>query len=269
MRNIRLLIAYDGTDFHGWQRQPNVPTIQACLESVIEKLVAERVTLYGSGRTDAGVHALNQVANFKTAGNIPQANFLKALNNLLPTTIRVRKVEEVEESFHARYDARAKIYRYRISLAPIASPFTARYIHHHPYPLDPKAMAAGARYLKGEHDFSSFAGSAGEVHKPSSHHPGDQGNNLRTLFASRILWRPRTSTLVYEARGNGFLHHMVRNIVGTLIEVGRGKLAPQDILEILSARDRTRAGPTAPASGLCLMKVEYGGAPAVRLERED
>jgi tRNA pseudouridine38-40 synthase len=257
MRNIRLLIAYDGTDFHGWQRQPNVPTIQACLESAIEKIVAERVTLYGSGRTDAGVHALNQVANFKTAGNIPPANFLKALNKLLPSTIRVKSVEDVEESFHSRYDARAKTYRYRILWAPISSPFTGRYVHHYPYPLDPKAMAAGARHLEGEHDFTSFAGSAGAVHEPTLQPSDDRGNNMRTIFASRILWRPRTSILIYEVRGNGFLHHMVRNIVGTLLEVGRGKLAPQDVLKIFKARDRTRAGPTAPASGLCLVRVEY------------
>jgi len=221
MRNIRLLIAYDGTDFHGWQRQPNVPTIQACLETVIEKIVAERVTLFGSGRTDAGVHALNQVANFKTAGNIPLPNLLKALNNLLPPAIRVKRVEEVDESFHARYDARAKTYRYRISLAPICSPFTARYVHHYPYPLDLKAMAAGARYLEGEHDFSSFAGSGGEVHSPCPRRPGDKVDNTRTLFASRIMWRPRTSILIYDVRGNGFLHNIYRNIAGTLIEVGR------------------------------------------------
>lgn len=257
MRNIRLLIAYDGTDFHGWQRQSSVPTIQACLESAIEKIAAERVTLYGSGRTDAGVHALNQVANFKIAGNIPPANFLKALNNILPSTIRVKKVEDVEESFHARYDARAKTYRYRISLAPISSPFTGRYVHHYPYPLDLKAMAAGARHLEGAHDFTSFAGSAGSAHERPMQPSDDQGNNVRTIFASRILWRPRTPILIYEVRGNGFLHHMVRNIVGTLLEVGRGKLAPQDVLKILKARDRARAGPTAPASGLFLVKVEY------------
>ena len=269
MRNLRLLIAYDGTDFHGWQRQPDVPTIQSSIEMAIEEIVGEKINLYGSGRTDAGVHALNQVANFKTKGNIPPANFLKALNNFLPPSIRVKKVEDVEESFHARYDARAKTYRYRISLAPICSPFTVRYVHHYPYPLDLKAMAEGARYLEGEHDFTSFAGSTGDVHPPSPYRSEDKVNNTRTLFASRMLWRPRTSTLVYEVRGNGFLHHMVRNIAGTLIEVGRGKVKPQDILKILNARDRTRAGPTAPASGLCLIRVEYAGAPTAGLERKD
>ncbi|MHB8654238.1 MAG: tRNA pseudouridine(38-40) synthase TruA [Terriglobia bacterium] len=269
MRNIRLLIAYDGTDFHGWQRQPNVPTVQACLESGLEKLIEERVTLYGSGRTDAGVHALNQVANFKMSGNIPPANLLKAINNLLPSTIRVKKVEDVEESFHARYNARAKTYRYRISLAPIPSPFTIRYVHHYPYPLDLKAIAAGARYLEGEHDFTSFAGSNGSVHEPPALPLDDRGNNVRTIFTSRILWRERTSTLIYEVRGSGFLHHMVRNIVGTLLEVGRGKLEPQDVCKILEARDRARAGPTAPGAGLCLMRVEYGVVPSLSPARID
>jgi|SRR5579859_2609617 len=269
MRNIRLLIAYDGTDFHGWQRQPNVPTVQACLESGLEKLIEERVTLYGSGRTDAGVHALNQVANFKMSGNIPPANLLKAINNLLPSTIRVKNVEDVEKSFHARYNALAKTYRYRISLAPVASPFTARYVHHYPYPLDIKAIAAGARYLEGEHDFTSFAGSNGSVHESTVRPLDDRGDNVRTIFTSRILWRPRTSTLIYEVRGSGFLHHMVRNIVGTLLEVGRGKLAPQDVPKILEARDRTRAGPTAPAAGLCLMRVEYGVVPSLSPARID
>ena len=257
MRNIRLLIAYDGTDFHGWQRQPNVPTIQAFVESAIEKIVAEPVTLYGSGRTDAGVHALNQVANFKTAGKIPTANLLKALNNLLPSTIRVKRVEDVAEKFHARHDARAKTYRYRILLAPISSPFTGRYVHHYPYPLDPKAMAAGARQMEGEHDFSSFAGSKGAAPGVPVRPFNDPVNNVRNIFTSCILWRPQTSMLIYEARGSGFLYHMVRNIVGTLLEVGRGKIAPQEVLKILNARDRSCAGPTAPASGLCLVRVEY------------
>jgi tRNA pseudouridine38-40 synthase len=269
MRNLRLIIAYDGTDFNGWQRQPNVPTIQAAIETALEKIVSEKVALHGSGRTDAGVHALNQVANFKTAGAIPRQNLLRALNNLLPPSIRIKKVEEVAESFHSRHDARSKTYLYRILLAPVASPFIGRFAHHYPYPLDQKQMAAAARWLEGEHDFTSFAaasdeeedlrparivsGAAGEVGQPARlDHP-----NIRTIFSSRFIARPRTSILAYQVRGNGFLHHMVRNIVGTLLDVGRGKLAPPDVRAILQARDRTRAGPTAPASGLCLMKVEY------------
>jgi len=277
MRNIRLTLSYEGTEFFGWQRQPNVPTVQGCVESAIEKIVAERVTLYGSGRTDAGVHALNQVANFKTASSIPADGLTKALNNLLPSTVRVRSACDAAESFHARHDARCKTYRYRILGAPIASPFLARFVHHLPYPLDHQRMAAAARQLEGEHDFTSFAGSANQVREPfltekvddradgvdapcepDSRQPTtDSRSNVRTIFSSRILWRPRTSILVYEVCGSGFLHHMVRNLVGTLIEVGRGKLAPRDVLEILAARDRTRAGLTAPASGLILVQVEY------------
>jgi tRNA pseudouridine38-40 synthase len=256
MRNIRLIVAYDGTDFFGWQRQPNVPTIQGEIETAIEKIVGAKITLYGSGRTDTGVHAVGQVANFKTSGAIPCENLLKALNNLLPLSVRVKKTEEVAESFHARYDARAKTYRYRILCSPVASPFIGRYVHHYSYPLDHYRMAAAARVLIGEHDFTSFAASEGPIEDPPLHDKG----NVRTIFSSQIIWRPRTSILGYTVRGSGFLHHMVRNIVGTLLDVGRGKLTPQDVLAILNARDRTQAGPTAPASGLCLAKVEYGVA---------
>ena len=251
--NIRLIVAYDGTDFNGWQRQPNAPTVQGRIESALAGITGEPVKLHGSGRTDAGVHALHQVANFKTDCHIPCANLLKALNNILPPSLRIKKVEEVPDSFHARHDARSKTYRYRILLAPVASPFLSRFVYHYPHPLDLPPMAAAARLFEGEHDFTSFAGSVGAVHEPPL--PGRA--NVRTIFSSRFLWRPKTSILVYDVRGSGFLHHMVRNIVGTLIEVGRGKLQPNDIPEILAARDRSRAGPTAPASGLCLVAVEY------------
>ena len=277
MRNIRLIVSYDGTDFFGWQRQPEVPTIQGAIETAIEKITTEKVTLSGSGRTDTGVHALNQVANFKTAGAIPCENLLKALNNVLPQSVRIKKVEDVAESFHARHDARSKTYRYRILCRPVASPFIARFVHHYPFPLDFERMAAGARCLEGEHDFTSFAASpdvegraqvpiadvsgiksAFAVSHPDSRLPTPHSRScVRTIFSSRILWRPRTSILAYEVRGSGFLHHMVRNIVGTLLEVGRGKIPPQDVRAILEARDRTQAGPTAPASGLCLINVEY------------
>lgn len=289
MRNIRLTVAYDGTDFNGWQRQPNAPTIQGCIETAIAKITGEPVSLYGSGRTDAGVHALNQVANFKTECRIPCANLVDALNNFLPLAVRIKQAEEVPQSFHARYDVKSKSYRYRILLAPVASPFVVRFVYHYPYPLELKPMAAAARLLEGEHDFTSFAASGSDedekecrdarrraaigvrdlgfgvrkegtsnllrIPNPETRIPGS--SMVRTIFSSRILWRPRTSVLAYQVKGSGFLHHMVRNIVGTLIEVGRGKLRPNDIPEILAARDRTRAGPTAPASGLCLMNVEY------------
>ncbi len=256
MRNLRLVVAYDGTDFCGWQRQPNAPSVQGCLEEALGDIMGGRVQIFGSGRTDAGAHAANQVANFKTASSIPCPNLQKALNNLLSETVRVKEVREVTDTFHARYQARSKTYRYRILTAPVASPFIARFAHHYPYPLDRARMAEAARLVEGEHDFASFAGSAvGEEEED-----GSKGarSAVRTIFSSRILWRPRPAMVVYEVTGNGFLHHMVRNIVGTLLEVGRGKIQARQILEILSARDRRRAGPTAPAKGLCLMKVEYG-----------
>jgi tRNA pseudouridine38-40 synthase len=251
MRNILLVLAYDGTDFAGWQRQPESPTVQACVEEALGKLLGGKAQIWGSGRTDAGVHALNQAANFKTISTIPCENLVKALNHLLPPTVRIKEAREVSETFHARYNVRSKTYRYRILQAPICSPFLWRFVCHHPYPLDRARMAEAARLLEGEHDFTSFAGA--EAHGA---HEGPK-SMVRTLYRSRILWRPRTSMLIYEVCGSGFLHHMVRSIVGTLLEVGREKLEPEDLLRILAARDRTLAGPTAPAQGLCLVNVEY------------
>ncbi len=284
MKNIRLTIAYDGTDFRGWQWQPDGPTIQGCLELALQRIANEPLKVVGSGRTDAGVHASNQVANFRTACPIPCPNLIKALNDLLPPTVRIKEAQEAPDHFHARYAARSKTYRYRILQAPFCSPFIARFVYHYPYPLDHARMAEAARLFEGEHDFSSFAGSEGSVIGTVREPPLPLGTSdelggdeksvegsgrdsqlpipdsrsiVRTIFRSRILWRPKISILTYEVRGSGFLHNMVRNMVGTLIEVGRGKLQPDDMLRILEARDRTHAGPTAPAHGLCLMKVEY------------
>jgi tRNA pseudouridine38-40 synthase len=265
MRNLRLVVAYDGTGFHGWQRQPDLPTVQDCLEAGIERVAGGRVHVWGSGRTDAGVHALNQVANFKTDCPIPCENLRKALNNVLPPTVRVKEVQEVGEKFHARYDVRSKSYRYRILQAPICSPFLCRFVWHDPFPLDHRRMTKAARLFEGEHDFTSFAAAEGKEPQVRSQNSGVGIENSRSpdkemvkrIFSSRLIWRPRTLLLIYEICGNGFLHHMVRNIVGTLVEVGRGKLAPKDVSRILEARDRTLAGPTAPAQGLCLVKVEY------------
>ena len=277
MRNIRLLIAYDGTDFHGWQRQPNALTVQECLESAMERILGERAQVWGSGRTDAGVHALNQVANFKTDCPIPCKNLVKALNDALPPTVRIRDSHEVSTKFHARYDVRSKTYRYRILQAPVCSPFLWRFVWHYPFPLDCERMAEAARLFEGEHDFTSFAaadGSAAEEGGPgaskdrnmASRDSGSDGlpaahknetAMARRVFASRVFRHPRTSLLIYEVSGNGFLHHMVRNMMGTLIKVGEGKLEPSGIIRILNARDRTAAGPTAPARGLCLVRVEY------------
>lgn len=253
MRNIRLTIAYDGTDFHGWQRQPRVPTIQEALETRIARITGAAVTLHGSGRTDAGVHAAGQVANFKTECAIPCASLMKALNDILPASIRVRAAEEVPADFHARHSAKAKTYRYRILQAPVCPPFLARYVYHHPYPLDCRAVARAARLLEGEHDFTSFAGS-----DPSRKGTAcGEGSNVRKVFHSRIAVRKELQMIIYEVRGSGFLHHMVRNIAGTLLDVGSGKLSPNDIPAIIRARDRGKAGATAPARGLWLVKVEY------------
>ena len=254
MRNIRLIVAYDGTDFHGWQRQPEAPTIQSCLEGALHKLTGAPTPVCGSGRTDAGVHALCQVANFHTASPIPCSNFVKALNNMLPPTVRIRAADEVGPTFHARFDARRKTYRYRILMTPVCSALLWRFVYHHPYYLNRERMAQAAWLLEGEHDFTSFAAT-------DAQEDDDAKYNVRTVLRSRVFWRPRSSLLVYEVTGTGFLRYMVRNIVGTLIEVGSGNLVPSDIPRILDARDRTQAGPTAPAQGLCLMKVEYGDFP--------
>jgi tRNA pseudouridine38-40 synthase len=260
MRNLRLDIAYDGTDFHGWQRQNGRPTIQGCLETVLERILGTKVILTGSGRTDAGVHALQQVANFKTECSLSSENLQRALNSLLPATVRVTKAEEVDLNFHARRSARAKIYRYRILQTSVCPPFISRFVHHYPRPLDRHRMARAAQYMEGEHDFTSLTAVAhravigGRTEEPF---PRRVRRAIRRVFRSRLFWRPRTSLLIYEVKGDGFLHHMVRNIVGTLIEVGRGKIAPEEIARILEARDRAQAGPTAPARGLCLVKVEY------------
>ncbi|MGE5327252.1 MAG: tRNA pseudouridine(38-40) synthase TruA [Deltaproteobacteria bacterium] len=260
MRNIRLVVAYDGTDFFGWQRQPSKPTIQGLLESELTTIVGSKVILAGSGRTDAGVHAAGQVANFKTSCSIPCPNLIKALNDRIPVSVRIKDAAEVLEAFHARYSVVSKTYRYRILLAPLASPFIARFVYQYPYPLDCDAMSQGAAHFKGECDFTSFAASAGG---PKTTDREDEAardfpaHNTRTIFVSRFLWRPKTRLLTYEVKGSGFLRNMVRNLVGTLIEVGRGALDPSQIPAIIAARDRTRAGPTAPAKGLCLWKVEY------------
>jgi tRNA pseudouridine38-40 synthase len=280
--NIRLVVAYDGTDFHGWQRQPSLPTVQGLLEERIARLCQESVTVHGSGRSDAGVHALGQVANFTTSCRIPCANLVKALNALLPPTVRVREASVVPPEFHARYDARSKTYRYRIVRTAVCLPFVSRFAWHYNYPLDLARMAEAARLFIGKHDFTSFAASCNSEEEGSApateRKPAkamrrrasgigraatlddsrDQSSSaVRTLFSSRLLWRQRTGILVYEVQGSGFLHHMVRNMVGTLVEIGRGKLNPQDALRILQARDRALAGPTAPPQGLCLVRVDY------------
>ena len=248
MRNIKLIVAYDGTDFAGWQIQPEAPTIQRTLASAIGRITGENVLPQGSGRTDAGVHALAQVATFQTQSVIPTGNFVTALNDILPASIRVLESSEVAAPFHPRWSARAKTYRYRMYRDPICPPFLARYVWHYPYPLDEGLMQQAASAIVGEHDFTSLAAVDPEREK-------EEVSNLRQVFSSS--WERQADEFVYTVRGSGFLHHMVRNLVGTFLLVGKGTLKPSDMTRILEARSRSAAGATAPANGLYLVSVEY------------
>ena len=248
MRNLKLTLAYDGTDFAGWQVQPKASTVQGTLSSAIGRITGEKVMPQGSGRTDAGVHALGQIATVQIECVIPAANFVVALNDILPASIRVLAAEEVLEDFHPRKSARAKTYRYRIYREAICPPFLARYVWHYPYPLDEGAMREAAPLVEGEHDFTSFAAADPERGRESA-------SNVRRIFSSQ--WRREGSELIYEVRGSGFLHHMVRNLVGTFLLVGKGTLKAADVTTILNARDRSAAGATAPPGGLYLVNVEY------------
>ena len=250
MRNIKLVLAYDGTDFSGWQVQPDAATIQGTLTSAIGRITGEKVLPQGSGRTDAGVHALAQVATFVTESPIPAENLVKALNDVLPAAIRVFQAAEAPLEFHARKSARAKTYRYRIYHEAICPPFLTRYVWHYPYPLDEGAMQRAAELIIGEHDFTSFA-----AVDPERSGEEETISNVREIFESR--WEKTGDELTYTVRGNGFLHHMVRNLVGTFVLVGKGTLHPEEISRILQARNRSAAGATAPASGLFLVQVEY------------
>ena len=251
MRNFKFTLAYDGTDFHGWQVQPGRATIQAALGDALRRITGETVLPQGSGRTDAGVHALAQVASCAHASSIPAANLGLALNDILPAAIRVMQVEEVPPEFHARKSARAKTYRYRIYRGDICPPWLARYVYHHPYPLDENAICAAAEQVTGEHDFTSFAA----VDEEKREAEGGR-SNLRTIFVSQ--WQRAGEELIYTVRGSGFLHHMVRNLVGTFLLVGKGSLQPANVARILQARSRSaNPGATTPASGLYLVGVEY------------
>ena len=250
MRNVKLLLAYDGSEFSGWQVQPDVPTIHGTLASAIGRLTGEKVSLQGSGRTDAGVHALAQVANFPTASSIPLAHLATALNHLLPASIRVLEAEEVPMEFHARKSARSKTYRYRMYRAPVCPPFLARYVWHYPFPLDETALEQAAQQVLGEHDFRSFAAVDPEAGREDANR-----STVRRIFRSN--WTRMGDELVYSVEGNGFLHHMVRNLVGTFVLAGKGTLRPEDVKLILERRDRSAAGRTAPANGLYLVRVEY------------
>jgi tRNA pseudouridine38-40 synthase len=250
MRNLKMILSYDGTEFSGWQVQPDATTVQGTLASAIGRVTGEKVLPQGSGRTDAGVHALKQVVTFVTESSVPTENFQRALNDILPASVRVLEVAEMPAEFHARHSARAKSYHYRIHRAAICPPFVARYVWHYPYPLNENAMAEAAGLVVGEQDFTSFA-----AVDPERGREGDLVSNVRTISSSS--WKRCGEEFIYTVRGSGFLHHMVRNLVGTFILIGKGTLQVQDITRILQARNRSAAGATAPARGLYLVEVEY------------
>ena len=253
----KLTLAYDGTDFHGWQVQPGLVTVQGELQAALGRITGESPLPQGSGRTDAGVHALGQVASFTLNAPIPPGNLLRALNRTLPPAIRVIDAETVPASFHARHSAVAKTYEYRVFRDRICPPFLARYVHHCIWPLDLGELDRAAQALAGEHDFFSFAATDPDL--------AERGLDEEPATAVRVIyssgWEELSieagDLLIYRVRGSGFLHHMVRNLVGTMLEVGRGMLTSEDIPRILAARSRSAAGPTAPARGLFLHSVEY------------
>jgi tRNA pseudouridine38-40 synthase len=250
-RRIRITIAYDGTDFHGWQVQPGLPTIQGTLEEIIGGMEGRPVHVAGSGRTDAGVHARAQVAAFTIENPIPPSNLQRAVNRLLPPAIRILDVIETHPDFHPRFDAIAKVYQYTLFRGPVCSPFEWRYVHHHPYPLDEGTMIEAARLFEGEHDFTAFAASDAR--------DSEERSRVRRIFRSDLT--RVGDALIYTVRGSGFLKHMVRNIVGTLLETGRGNLSPDDLANLFSAAWKHKLGPTAPAKGLVLLGVEYEEKP--------
>jgi tRNA pseudouridine38-40 synthase len=251
-RNIKLLLAYDGTHYAGWQKQKSEPSIQAAIETKIHVMTGEDVCLHGAGRTDAGVHALGMVANFYTSSGIPCKGFLKGLNSMLPDDIRLLQVTEAAPDFHARRSAKAKTYLYFISCGPVQVPTERLYAAYVYEKLDIQAMEKGLTALLGTHDFSSFeaAGSRDPEIKTGR-------GAVRTLFEVGIEVQQSGERLQFFCKGDGFLRHMVRNIVGTMLEVGKGKVAPTEIKKILTARDRAAAGPTAPPQGLFLKQVHY------------
>jgi tRNA pseudouridine38-40 synthase len=247
MRRIKIVIAYDGTEYHGWQVQPGLATVQGVLEHAISEIEGRPVQVAGSGRTDAGVHALAQVGAFSIENPIPADNLRRAMNRLLPRDIRVLSAEEASVDFHPRFQARRKTYEYRIFRGEICSPFERRYVYHHPYPLEVEEMIAAAALLEGEHDFTAFAA--------SDERDELEASKVRAIFCSRLALLDQT--LIYRVTGSGFLKHMVRNIVGVLLEIGKGNVDRAGLLARLEPGCGIAAGPSAPARGLFLVSVEY------------
>lgn len=243
-RNIRLTLQYDGTDYHGWQFQPNAVTVQEVIELTLLRVIGYPVRLAGAGRTDAGVHAWGQVANFHTENPLPPEKLKKALNALLPPAIRVLASVEAAPDFNSRKMARSKTYRYFIFRRPEPSPWIFRYSWHLTSNLDAEAMTGAAQNLVGKHDFSAFQASDCSAR-----------TSIRSVYSFRI-W-VKENLMAFEVAAEGFLKHMVRNMVGTLIEVGKGRLRPEEVQRILESGDRREAGPNIPARGLFLWKVDY------------
>jgi tRNA pseudouridine38-40 synthase len=245
MRNIKLLIEYDGTNYQGWQVQPEGPTIQGKLEEKLSRLTAERIHVIGSGRTDSGVHAFGQVAHFKTQSQMDIRTIQRALNSLLPPDIVIQEVEEVDESFHARKQSKSKVYEYRILNRNLRSAFHRGYVWHIPQKMNLTEMKKATQSLIGEHDFSAFR----TVGSPTR-------TTVRRVI--RAEWkRGRDGLIRFEIEANGFLKQMVRSIIGTLVEIGKGRMKATDFRKILNSKDRKEAGPTAPAQGLFLKEVKY------------
>jgi tRNA pseudouridine38-40 synthase len=244
MRNIKLTIEYDGKDFNGWQKQPNKLNIQGEIEKAIFNIMHEEVDLIGSGRTDAGVHALAQIANFKTNSNFPIEKIPIALNSQLKNSIVIKEAEEVGERFHSRYNAKHKTYRYIINNSKTGTAIYRNLEYSYPFKLDVAKMQEASKYFEGEHDFKAFKSS------------GTSGkNSVRTIYKADV--KEDGEKIIIELTGNGFLYNMVRIISGTLLDVGTGKIEPQEIKEIIESKDRQRAGKTLPAHGLYLVSVLY------------
>jgi tRNA pseudouridine38-40 synthase len=247
MRTLKFTIQYDGTDYVGWQRQPNGVSIQELIESALAPIEGGAVTLHGAGRTDAGVHALGQVASATLSNTLAPETIARALNAVLPPAVRILGAEEMPADFHARFSARAKAYEYRIVNAPVISPFLHRYAWHVPYALDIEAMRTASAALRGRHDFAAFQAAGSSV-----------TSTERTILSLTIIAdRGSDGSLVVRVTGDGFLRHMVRNIVGTLVEIGSTRRGTSEMPAILESHDRAQAGPTAPPHGLFLTEVTY------------
>jgi tRNA pseudouridine38-40 synthase len=245
MRNLKMVVEYDGAGYHGWQRQRDLTTVQQVLEENVCRITGEMPVIFGSGRTDAGVHALQQTAHFKTTSCISAANLLAAMNSLLPDDIVVKELQEVPESFHARFDAKSKLYKYQIFNAPTRSALYRQYAWYIRTPLDLIEMEKGLSVLKGRHDFTAFCGKK-----------EDDYNCIRTITDVRLEKNTSGIISIY-LEADGFLRYMVRSVVGTLVEVGRGKRTPEELLTVLQAKERKSAGVTAPPQGLFLLEVKY------------